>query len=166
LMTIGYETLSPDQLCDLLAQCKVSLLLDIRELPISRKRGFAKSALAATLEKRRIGYLHLPELGSPRDVRHGYREDGDWARYTRGFLEYLDTQSAAVERVASLAKQQTCCLFCYEDDYHFCHRSFVAERVARATGKTVRVWHITGPIEGRVVRYEALVPEAGTQSLR
>lgn len=165
-MTIGYETLSVDQLCDSLARCKVVLLLDIRELPISRKRGFAKTALAAILEKRGIGYLHLPELGSPRDVRHAYREDGDWGRYTRDFTAYLDGQSDAVKRVAALAREQKCCLFCYEDDYHFCHRSFVAERVARAVGETVRVWHITGPVEGRVVRYEASLPEAGTRSRR
>jgi uncharacterized protein (DUF488 family) len=95
-------------------------------------RGFGKTALAEAIQKRGIDYLHLPGLDSPRDIRHAYRQDGDWGRYTERFLAYLAKQSAAVERVAALVRYQKCCLFCYEDDYHFCHRSFVAERAARA----------------------------------
>ena len=81
LMTIGYEGLSPSEFFDTLRRCKVSMLVDVRQLPISRRRGFAKSALSAGLAEHGIKYVHAPALGCPRDVRHDYREDGDWARY-------------------------------------------------------------------------------------
>ena len=47
LMTIGYEGLTTRDFIDLLRRCRVSMIVDIRELPISRKPGFAKAALAA-----------------------------------------------------------------------------------------------------------------------
>ncbi len=163
LMTIGYERLTENSFCEALLKSKVSCLVDIRELPISRKRGFAKAALSDLLEKKGIRYVHIPELGSPRDVRHGYRNDGDWSRYTSRFKAYLKTQIEPLERLRCLVRIEKCCLFCYEEDYHFCHRSFVAEKIAKTMGETVRVWNLTGPVEGRVVRYEVSAAEAGTQ---
>ena len=154
LMTIGYEGLSLAEFLKLLQCCKVSTIVDVRELPISRRPGFAKAALSAGLEQRDIKYVHMPALGCPRNIRHTYREDSDWAQYTRRFKTYLETQLPALEELSDLIKQETCCLLCFEEDYNFCHRSFVAERVAPFMDMPLRVFHLTGPVEGRVVRHE------------
>ena len=138
----------------MLQRCKVSTLVDVRELPISRRRGFAKTALAAGVEKVGIKYVHMPALGCPRDIRHRYRDDADWSRYTKDFQHYLDSQLDALTELSSLARNERCCLMCFEEDYNFCHRKYVAERVAPLTARTVRLFHLTGPIEGRVVRHE------------
>jgi uncharacterized protein (DUF488 family) len=153
LMTIGYEGMTLKEFLALLQRCRVSTLVDVRELPISRKPGFAKAALSAALAENGIQYEHLVELGCPRDVRHGYREDGDWTRYTRKYKAYLDTQEAALNRLWQLMEADRCCLMCFEADFNFCHRSFIAERmVARADGPT-RAMHLTGPMAGRVVAH-------------
>ncbi|HSY43620.1 MAG TPA: DUF488 domain-containing protein [Candidatus Acidoferrum sp.] len=154
LMTIGYEGLSPSEFFDLLRRCEVSMIVDVRELPISRRRGFAKSALAAGLELQGIKYVHKPALGCPRDIRHDYRDDGDWAQYSQRFKAYLETQLSALEELSVLVAQERCCLLCFEEDYNFCHRSFVAERVVPYMDFAVRIFHLTGPVEGRVVRHE------------
>jgi hypothetical protein len=101
-----------------------------------------------------IKYVHAPALGCPRDVRRAYREDGDWARYTRRFKAHLETQLPALEELSERMRQERCCLLCFEEDYNFCHRSFVAERVASFVDAALRVFHLAGPIEGRVVRPE------------
>ena len=154
LMTIGYEGLSPAEFFSILKRCKVSTLVDVRELPISRRLGFAKSALSAGLTEHGIKYVHAPALGCPRDVRHAYRDDGDWSRYTRRFKAHLETQLPALEELSGLMRTERCCLLCFEQDYNFCHRSFVAERVASFVDAALRVFHLTGPVEGRVVRHE------------
>ena len=154
LMTIGYEGMSPVEFFALLRRCKVSMLVDVRQLPISRRPGFAKSALSMGLERHGIKYVHMPALGCPRDVRHAYRDDGDWARYTRAFKSYLETQLPALEELSGLMAEEKCCLLCFEEDYNFCHRSFVADRVAPFVDAALRVFHLTGPVEGRVVRHE------------
>ena len=88
LMTIGYEGMKPEKFLELLKRCRVEHIVDIRELAISRRPGFSKSALAGLLAKSKIEYTHIPTLGCPRDVRHNYRNDNDWKRYTKGFLAY------------------------------------------------------------------------------
>jgi uncharacterized protein (DUF488 family) len=47
LSTIGYEGVSIDAFIATLKAAKVTLLLDVRELPISRRRGFSKTALSS-----------------------------------------------------------------------------------------------------------------------
>src|SRR5215468_8292356 len=108
LMTIGYEGMSPEGFLRLLEKCQVSMLVDVRELPISRRPGFAKSALRKAVTGRAIKYEHVGELGCPRDVRHDYRNDGDWANYARRFKAYLDTQEDALERLAGWIRDERC----------------------------------------------------------
>jgi uncharacterized protein (DUF488 family) len=151
LMTIGYEALTPPEFFGILERCRVSLLVDVRELPISRKPGFAKAALSASMAQRGLNYKHVAELGCPRDIRHEYREDGDWARYTIRFKSYLNMQEEALGRLAGWMRDERCCLMCYEEDFNFCHRSFVAGEVAGCVDEDVKINHLTGPMAGRVV---------------
>jgi uncharacterized protein (DUF488 family) len=44
---------------------------------------------------------------------------------------------------------------CYEEDFNFCHRSFVADRLGLFISP-LRINHLTGPIRGRVVDSTAL----------
>lgn len=157
LMTIGYEALSLREFFGILEQCRVSMLVDIRELPISRKPGFAKAALGAAAAKRALKYEHVVELGCPRDIRHEYRADNDWARYTKRFKAYLNTQDEALDRLAGWVREARCCLLCYEEDYNFCHRLFVADKVAELMDEDMKINHLTGPMTGRVV-VRRLVP--------
>ena len=154
LMTIGYEGLAPALFFDLLRRRNVSMIVDVRERPISRRAGFAKTALSAGLAAHGIKYVHLPALGCPRDIRHEYRDDGDWGRYTLRFKGYLETQDDGLSELSALMRVERCCLLCFEADYNFCHRSFVAERVASFVDAPLRVFHLTGPIRGQVVQHE------------
>ena len=107
-----------------------ALLADVREAPISRKRGFSKSALRERLEAEGIGYLHLRELGCPKRIRDDYREDGDWARYTERFMTHLDLQGDAVDQLGIRAKASPTALLCFENDFNRCHRTYVARAVS------------------------------------
>ncbi len=151
ILTVGYEGLDPKKFFTLLKRCGVEMIIDVRELPLSRKRGFSKGALAALCDQEEIEYTHIPELGCPRDVRHEYREDSDWANYTIQFKQHLVQQKEPLERVAKLADKRRICLLCYETDFNFCHRTYVAEALAPLIGGDVKISHLTGPIKGRVV---------------
>lgn len=157
-MTIGYEGMTLKEFLDLLVRCRVTMLVDVREMAISRKPGFAKVALSAALAGRGIKYEHLVDLGCPKDIRHKYREDSDWAHYTRKYKAYLETQEAPMEQLWNLMQDERCCLMCFETDFNLCHRSFIAERVvALAEEVPIKAHHLSGPMTGRVVRRE-LVP--------
>jgi len=161
LMTIGYEGMTLKDFLDVLNRCRVTMLVDVRELAISRKPGFAKAALSAALAERQVKYEHLVDLGCPRDVRHGYREDGDWSLYTGKYKAYLDTQDATLTRLWDLMQNERCCLMCFEADFNFCHRFFVAERMLTLADVPMRIMHLTGPMAGRVVESKPVPVLAG-----
>lgn len=126
VFTIGYEGLDIDTFMLLLKEHGIDTIVDIRELPLSRKRGFSKKALAHALDVEGHCYLHLRELGCPKPVRDRYRVDGNWERYTRGFLKHLQGQQSALEQLFKLSTDSHCALLCYEADFNLCHRSLVA----------------------------------------
>lgn len=144
LATIGYQGLTPKPFFELLMAHKIQTLIDVRELPISRKPGFSKSALRAGTLAHDMTYVHMAALGCPRPIRTAYRTDKDWQRYTRRFLAHLDTQQAAIAQLAQRVAHDRCCLLCFEADYDFCHRSLVAERVVQVMKSGLYIVHLTG----------------------
>lgn len=138
VFTIGYEGLDIDAFMSLLAEHGIDTVVDIRELPLSRKPGFSKKALASALNLSGLEYVHMVDLGCPKPVRDRYREDGNWKRYTDGFLKHLKTQVAAIAELSELAGSSNCALLCYEADFNFCHRSMVAKAVRDYCGADVK----------------------------
>lgn len=150
-MTIGYEGLSVQQLLEILIDNRVQVLVDVRESPISRKAGFSKSSLALAVRRCNIEYIHIPELGCPRQIRYAYRADSDWERYEKQFTRYLDTQDAAISDLIKQAQKARCCLMCFEANPRFCHRSLIARRVERMASWDIAVDHLIRHSKGPVV---------------
>lgn len=137
IFTIGYQGIGIETFLDLLHTNDIDALVDVRELPLSRKPGFSKTALANSLNSAGIEYVHMANLGCPKPIRDRYREDSNWKRYTTGFLRHLAAQKAAVRELVDLALKSNCALMCFEADYNFCHRSMVADAVSRRCGAKV-----------------------------
>lgn len=140
VFTIGYEGMDLDAFMSLLAEHDIDTVVDVRELPLSRKPGFSKKALASVLNLSGLEYVHMVELGCPKLVRDRYRSDNSWKHYTVGFLKHLKTQEAAIAVLSDLVNSSNCALLCYEADYNFCHRSMVANAVRDYCG--IEVKHI------------------------
>jgi uncharacterized protein (DUF488 family) len=139
LFTIGYEKSKPDALMAELKRAKVKLLVDTRAVAASRKPGFSKRQLAATLDENGIGYLHLQKLGTPDDGRQAARAgklDTLWRIYAK-HLKTPEAIEAMAELVAIVKSGQTVCLLCYERDKDCCHRTRIAEVVNERTGVNV-----------------------------
>ena len=69
---ICYEGQNIDEFITRLALGGTRILADVRLNPISRKRGFSKRLLAASLAEAGIGYGHVQELGNPKWNRAGF----------------------------------------------------------------------------------------------
>lgn len=119
----------------------MKLLVDVREAPISHKRGFSKTPLALALQEAGIGYRHLKALGCPKPIRDRYHTDEDWAGYTRQYMEHLHHQLPAIEELRALVVSQPTAVLCYEADFNRCHRTYVARAVAKQAGASI--CHIT-----------------------
>lgn len=140
LYTFGYEGLDIATFIATLRANGVQTIVDVRELPLSRKKGFSKSAFSAILSEAGVAYLHMPALGCPKPIRDRYRADQDWAAYTRDFLAYIDTQDAPVRELVKISKSTAACLVCFEADYTMCHRTYVARAAAQLGAPAT--WHL------------------------
>lgn len=143
--TFGYERLEVKSFIVQLERAGVRKIIDVREVPLSRKKGFSKNALSAALQARGIEYVHMAALGCPKPIRERFKQDGDWRAYERSFCRYLGTQADAVRWLARAAKRKAVCLLCFETDYSRCHRTLVA-RAAVACGAP-RAVHLTPETE-------------------
>jgi uncharacterized protein (DUF488 family) len=133
---VGYQGRDVEAVVDELVARTVAVVVDVRLTPVSRKRGFAKRALAATLAEAGIGYRHLPALGNPQANRAGFAATGTElnrarARYA-ALLERPEAQAALAE-ITELARTGTVALLCFEADERHCHRHVLLESLARAT---------------------------------
>lgn len=139
LLTIGYEGASLDDFVATLRAAHVSVLLDVREIAASRRKGFAKTALSAALEHAGIRYVHLPDLGDPKDGREAARS-GDHDGFLRIFNRHLKKPEAqrALREALELASQDRACLMCYERAPEACHRSIVATSLCTQSRFAVR----------------------------
>ena len=136
LLTIGYEGTTVPAVVDALLAAEARMLTDVRAVPSSRKPGFSKRLLAATLGEAGIGYVHLQPLGTPKVGRDAVRR-GDVATMHRIFDAHMsgDQPQAALAAAVALARGPRACLLCFERDHATCHRTLVAERVAAQTGQ-------------------------------
>lgn len=142
LATIGYEGFSTDRFFDLLLKSQIEALIDIRELPLSRKAGFSKGALQKLSMANEIEYIHLANLGCPRNIRHEYRADKDWGRFSTRYLSYLNTQEREIENLLQLISSKLSCILCFEANPYLCHRCYVANAVARIAGSPLEIIHL------------------------
>lgn len=138
LYTSGYEGITADALVARLQAEKIRVLVDVRAVPLSRKAGFSKNILAATLAEAGIRYVGLRGLGTPPDGRAAARK-GDKAALRRIFTAHLKTENAVrdMAEAVRVAQEARACLLCFEHDPDCCHRRMVAERMAERTGQRI-----------------------------
>ena len=128
---IGYQGRTPDDLIGRLKKAGVRVVVDVRELPWSRRPGFSKTRLRKQLEEAGLEYVHLRAAGNPKAIRTTSRSvDECLARYRA----YLRRHSAALKTIRELAETQSVALLCFESEHEQCHRSVILEEMASRWG--------------------------------
>lgn len=133
IATIGYERAT---LADVIARLKaaeVEVVLDVRAVAASRRAGFSKTLLAATLAEAGVDYRHLRQLGTPKAGRDAARK-GRIGEMHEIFEAHLAEPSAQIElaEARNIARGRKAALLCFEADHSRCHRAIVADRICAA----------------------------------
>lgn len=129
LATIGYERhREPESLIAALRSAGVQLLVDVRDLPLSRRRGFSKRALAEALQQAGIRYEHVRALGNPKPYRDLYKQ-GLVAEGRALYTEHVRQRSTdAVDALADqVGSGERTCVLCVEHDHEVCHRAVLVD---------------------------------------
>ena len=157
-MTIGVYDWGIDTFLEALHEAEVGLLLDVRQRRGVRGGEYAWAnahRLEAALWDADIAYAHLPQLAPTTELRQlQYAEDdrrGEGKRsrtvlapaYVERFTrEILDEADLGVV-VEVMPQDAATALLCVERDPEACHRSLVAEELARSYG--LELAHLTPP---------------------
>ena len=122
--TVGYVGRSIDEFVAILRAAGIATLIDVRHTPISMyKPDFSKQNLRRHLQANSIEYLHLPQLGVPRDIRSRAAETQDrgviWEWYDSYVVEQRFTRN--LTEFFNIADHPVA-LMCAELDPTSCHR--------------------------------------------
>jgi len=130
IWTIGYEQATVPAVMKALREAGVEVLADVRALPLSRRPGFSKSALAANARDAGIEYVHFKALGTPAEGRAAARRN-DHATLERTYEGQLELPEAiaAGARLADMASERKVALLCYEREAHGCHRTLLRQAI-------------------------------------
>lgn len=130
IYTIGYEGATQSEVISALKAAGVTLLADVRAVPLSRRPGFSKNILAAGLKEAGIDYVGLKALGTPPAGREAARK-GDHARLAHIYEGQLELPEAMVQaaQLVDLATERPTALLCFERDAGGCHRSLLLDAI-------------------------------------
>jgi uncharacterized protein (DUF488 family) len=138
LSTIGYEQATLDAVIARLQTASIEVVIDVRAVASSRRAGFSKTLLGASLNAAGMAYRHLRGLGTPKPGRQAARA-GNTAEMHAIYHEHLKTVEAqlALEQACEIAATQRAALLCFEADVRHCHRAIVADLIRERTGCAV-----------------------------
>lgn len=141
LLTIGYEGVTVAEFVNTLLNNKVECLVDVRDRAQSRRKGFSKSALSATLIENEIDYIHLKDLGDPKPGRDAARA-GQYNLFVEIYSQVLESPRAifAMNHIEALSNAKSTCLMCYERDHTACHRSLICTDLFLRSG--IQISHL------------------------
>ncbi|BCA57812.1 DUF488 domain-containing protein [Sphingomonas sp. HMP6] len=126
IFTIGYEAATMADFLAALTRAGVQRVIDVRALPLSRRPGFSKTSLAASLAAAGIGYVHLKALGTPKRGRDAAKK-GDVETLEAVYADQLELPEAQAQaaQMLALAAELPSALLCYERDPRHCHRTLL-----------------------------------------
>ena len=144
LFTIGYAQAKPAAVLGELEQAKIDTLVDVRAVAASRRPGFSKRQLSASLDEAGNAYLHFQKLGTPAEGRQAARA-GDRDTLMKVYEAHIrkpEPQAELADLAALVKSGKRIALLCYCRDPKTCHR-----------------WRIVGHLEKRLpLKVEDLIP--------
>jgi uncharacterized protein (DUF488 family) len=161
--TIGHSTRTLTEFLAILGAYGISLLVDVRTLPRSRRvPHFDRDRLEHELPRAGIGYIHCRELGGFRQPRSDSVNQGWSSPGFRGYADYMQTEafSTAIDRLLRAGTREPTTVMCAEGNPYRCHRLLIADALVV---RGAIVTHISSAASARVHR---LAPFARVDGLR
>lgn len=137
---IGHGARPIEELQATLEEAGIRTLVDVRSAPGSRRHPqFGGTALAASLDRAGIAYLHLPGLGGRREPHADSPHGALRVAAFRGYADHMATDEFARDyrRLSALARESRTAFLCAETLWWRCHRRMIADRL------TVDGWDVT-----------------------
>ena len=142
IFSIGHSTRSMDEFVALLREHGVTVLVDVRRFPGSKRHPhFGADSLASAMAEAGIDYVHEPDLGGYRKPRPdsphtAWRNDG-----FRGYADHMDTPAfrAALGRLTQRARERPTAIMCAEAMPWRCHRQLISDALTAVDWEVIHI---------------------------
>lgn len=143
ICTIGYEGFDQKQFLLWLSNHNINIVADVRNLPLSRKKGFSKTALSMLLEENNIEYVNYRKLGAPKELRSFLSETKDYPGFFKRYQKVMANNMGDIDRILNTVNEgRKVALLCYEKNPEVCHRSAVANEIKKRDGNGLKIKHL------------------------
>ena len=166
LLTLGHGTASSDALAALIRQAEITLLVDVRTVPKSRRHPHVwREAMAQWIPALSGSeYMWEPALGG---FRKGGRDSSNVAlRHPsfRAYADYMETDAftTALDALLARAAQHGTAIMCSETLWWRCHRRLISDAAVLLRGVDVQHLMHDGTRRPHVPTAGVRVTEAGT----
>jgi uncharacterized protein (DUF488 family) len=156
IFTIGHSTRTLEELIELLRAHEVRRVIDIRTMPRSRHNPqYNRETLGPALRSRKIGYVHLKDLGGLRRAKPDSKNIGWHNTSFRGYADYMQTPEfeAGLKRAIRLSAVKPSALMCAEAVPWRCHRSLVADALAARKFPVEHIMSVTRANKHRLTSF-------------
>lgn len=143
--TIGHSTRSWEDFVLLLQSFRISVLVDIRNYPGSKRYPhFNKEAMQTALPANSIQYIHLKELGGRRKPVEGSVNTAWRNSAFRGYADYMQTEDfkKAIKSLEVIARKKPTAYMCSEAVWWSCHRALVSDYLKWKEWKVMHIMNI------------------------
>ena len=133
LFLTGYEKETQKDFLKKLKSKRITTVIDVREVPLSRKNGFSKQLLRKELGRHSIEYYHFPKLGSPAVLRKNLRNTSDYLGFFNKYRDYIKKKKNLISEVIEIVRNngENSTLLCFERHNDLCHRSIIASEILK-----------------------------------
>lgn len=143
IYTIGYEGVNQNSFMAWLVNHEIDIVADIRQRPLSRKKGFSKNGLSESLSENDIEYLGYPSLGVPKEMRDELKSTGNYKSFFKKYQESLTSKKQEINEIFSKIKSGSrIALLCFEHDANKCHRIVLAEQIKKLSKNGFEIRHL------------------------
>ncbi len=140
--TIGHSNHPIETFIDLLKAYHIQELVDVRSIPKSRHNPqFNLDLLADVLNKNKIGYVHIKELGGfHRPVADSINTGWEHPSF-KGYADYMQTPEfeKGMHKLMELVSQKTVAIMCAEAVPWQCHRRLIADALLARNCKVIDI---------------------------
>ena len=133
LFLTGYENENIEEFLNKIKFSGITIVIDVRQIPLSRKYGFSKFQLKNSLEGLGIQYYHFSRLGSPSEIRHKLKNgESDYLEFFKKFRNYIiHNDTDFDETINIISRNKKTSLLCFEKETDLCHRTILASEILK-----------------------------------
>lgn len=131
LFTIGYEGEPQAAVIDKLKAAGVEVLADVRAVAASRRAGFSKTVLGASLNEAGIDYVHLRGVGTPKAGRDAARA-GRTGEMRAIYSDHMSEPAFQLDfaRLKEMAIEKSTAILCFCGSAEKCHRRILSDQLS------------------------------------